>query len=77
VCGYYDLLEAEFSSLTGAQFHERCPDQRSTHRNGNHQPLLTTQVDDHTLAIPRILQGSFFSNWLETRRRVDTASTPL
>ncbi|QPN56374.1 hypothetical protein I1E95_15060 [Synechococcus sp. CBW1107] len=28
--GFQDLLEAEVSALTGAQLHERCPDQRST-----------------------------------------------
>ncbi len=27
--GFQDLLEAEVSALTGAQLHERCPDQRS------------------------------------------------
>ncbi len=32
--GFQDLLEAEVSAFTGAQLHERCPDQRSTHRNG-------------------------------------------
>ena len=50
--GFQDLLEAEVSALTGAQLHERCPDQRSTHRNGYRQRLLTTQVGDLTLAIP-------------------------
>ena len=33
--GLQELLEAEVSALTGAQLHERCPDQRSTHRNAN------------------------------------------
>jgi len=46
------MLEAEVSALTGAQLHERCPDQRSTHRNGYRERLLTTQVGDLTLAIP-------------------------
>ena len=32
--GFQDLLEAEVCVLTGAQLHERCPDQRSTQRNG-------------------------------------------
>jgi len=32
--GLQEQLEAEVSALTGAQLHERCPDQRSTHRNG-------------------------------------------
>lgn len=35
--------------------------------------MLTTQVGDVTLAIPKLRQGSFFPNWLEPRRRVDKA----
>ena len=46
--GFQELLEAEVSALTGAQLHERCPDQRATHL----RRLLTTQVGDQTLAIP-------------------------
>ena len=46
--GFQQLLEAEVSALTGAQLHERCPDQRATHL----RRLLTTQVGDQTLAIP-------------------------
>jgi putative transposase len=42
--GLQELLEAEVSALTGAQLHERCPDQRSTHRNGYRRRLLTSQV---------------------------------
>jgi transposase-like protein len=57
--GFQELLEAEVSALTGAQLHERCPDQRSTHRNGYRQRVLTTQVGDLTLAIPKLRQGSF------------------
>lgn len=71
--GFKDLLEAEVSALTGAQLHERCPDQRSTHRNGYRQRLLTTQVGDLSLAIPKLRQGSFFPSWLKPRRRVDKA----
>jgi hypothetical protein len=47
--------------------------ERSTHRNGYRERLLTTQVGDLTLAIPKLRQGSFFPNWLEPRRRVDKA----
>jgi putative transposase len=71
--GFQDLLEAEASALTGAQLHERCPEQQSTHRNGYRERLLTTQVGDLTLAIPRLRQGSNFPNWLELHRRVDKA----
>ena len=50
--GFQDLLEAEVSALTGAQLHERRPDQRSTHRSGYRRRLLATQVGVLTLAIP-------------------------
>ena len=71
--GFQDLLEFEVSALIGAQLHERCPDQHSTHRNGYRRRLLTTQVVDLTLAIPKLRHGSFFPDWLEPRRRVDKA----
>jgi putative transposase len=71
--GFHDLLEAEVSAAIGAQLHERRPEERSTHRNGYRERVLTTQVGDLTLAIPKLRQGSFFPNWLEPRRRVDKA----
>jgi transposase-like protein len=71
--GFQQLLEAEVSALTGAQLHERCPDQRSTHRNGHRRRLLTIQVCDTTLAIPKLRRCSFSPNWLGPRRRVDKA----
>ena len=48
------LLDAGVSALTRAQLHERCPDQRSTHRNGYRRRLLTTQVGDLILTIPKL-----------------------
>lgn len=71
--GFQDLLEAEVSAAIGAQLHERRPNDRATHRNGYRERVLTTQVGDLTLAIPKLRQGSFFPNWLEPRRRVDKA----
>ena len=71
--GFQDLLEAEVSAAIGAQLHERRPDERATHRNGYRERLLTTQVGDLILAIPKLRKGSFFPNWLEPRRRVDKA----
>ena len=50
--GFQDLLEAEVSAAIGAARHERCPDERATHRNGYRQRLLTTRVGDLSLAIP-------------------------
>ena len=49
--GFPDLLEAEVSAAIDATRHERCPDERTTHRNGYRQRLLTTQVGDLSLAI--------------------------
>jgi putative transposase len=71
--GFQDLLDAGVSADVGAQLHQRCPDERATHRNGYRERVLTTQVGDLTLAIPKLRQGSFFPNWLEPRRRVDKA----
>ena len=59
--GFQDLLEAEVSALTGAQLHERCPDHRSTHRNGYRE---------------RLRQGSFFPSWLEPRRHLQIRGEP-
>jgi putative transposase len=79
--GFQDLLEAVgeafsegvVSAAIAATRHELCPDERSTHRNGYRQRLLTTRVGDLSLAIPKLRQGSFFPSWLEPRRRVDKA----
>ena len=60
--GLQELLEAEVSALTGAKLHERCPDQRFTHRNGYRRRLLTTQVGDLTLAIPLDRRSSACGN---------------
>ena len=58
--GFQDLLEAVgeafsegvVSAAIGATRLERCPDERSTHRNSYRQWLLTTQAGDISLAIP-------------------------
>ena len=71
--GFQDLLEAGVTAAVCAQLHQRCPDDRATHRNGYRERLLTTQMGDISLAIPKLRQGSFFPNWLEPRRRVDKA----
>jgi transposase-like protein len=71
--GFQALLEAGLSDAVGAQLHQRCHDERVTHRNGYRERVLTTQVGDLTLAIPKLRQGTFFPNWLEPRRRVDKA----
>jgi hypothetical protein len=50
--GFQDLLEAKISALTASQPNERCSDQRSSHREGYRQPLLTT---NHDLAIKGLM----------------------
>ena len=52
--GFQDLLKAKVSAAIGAARHERCRDERSTHRNSYRRRLLTTQVGDLTLAIPKL-----------------------
>jgi putative transposase len=52
--GFQGLLEAEVSSVIGAQRPEHCPEERAPHRNGSRERLLTTQVGDLSLAIPRL-----------------------
>ena len=42
--GFQDLLEAEVSAAIGARRHERCPDERSTHRNGYSQRHSKSEV---------------------------------
>ncbi len=70
--GFQGLLEAEVSAAIGAQRYERCPEERSTHRNGYRERVLTTQVGDLSLAIPRLLQGSFIpTNLAGATCRVD------
>jgi hypothetical protein len=71
--GFQDLLKAEVSAAIGAARHERCPDERSTHRNDYIRWLLTTQVGDLSLAIQKLREGTFFPDWLEPRQRVDKA----
>jgi transposase-like protein len=71
--GFQDLLEAEVSATIGATRNERCPDERSTHRDGYRQRLLTTQLVDLSLAIPKLRQGSFFPDWLDPRHRMAKA----
>jgi putative transposase len=64
--GFQDLLEAVgeafsegiVSAAIGATRHERCPDERSTHRNGYLQPLLTTQVTEAGQLLPRLARAS-------------------
>jgi len=58
--------------VLGAERHERT-DERLGYRNGSRPRLLTTQVGDIPLSIPKLRSGSFFPTILEPRRRIDQA----
>src|SRR5579884_561253 len=69
---YQALIEAELSSIIGAEPHERT-ETRLAHRNGHRPRVLTTTAGDLELQIPKLRVGSFFPSLLERRRRVDQA----
>ncbi len=58
--------------MLGADRHERS-EERCGYRNGSRLRLLTTQVGDIPLSIPKLRAGSFFRTILEPRRRIDQA----
>lgn len=67
---YQALIEAELTSVIGADRHERS-DARVTQRNGHRPKTITTTAGDLELRIPKLRTGSFFPSLLERRRRVD------
>ena len=66
------LIELEVAAVLGAERHERT-EERCGYRNGSRPRLLTTQVGDLPLSIPKLRSGSFFPTILEPRRRIDQA----
>ena len=70
--GLQQLIELEVAAVLGADRHERT-DERLGYRNGYRPRLLTTQVGDIDLRIPKLRSGSFLPSILEPRRRVDQA----
>jgi putative transposase len=70
--GLQQLIELEVAAVLGADRHERSED-RLGYRNGYRPRLLTTQVGDIDLRIPKLRSGSFLPSILEPRRRVDQA----
>ncbi len=66
------LIEAELTSVIGAEPHERT-DARTAQRNGHRPRTLSTTAGDLQLRIPKLRTGSFFPSLLERRRRVDQA----
>jgi putative transposase len=69
---YQALIEAELTSVIGAEPHERT-DARTGQRNGHRPRVLSTTAGDLELRIPKLRVGSFFPSLLERRRRVDQA----
>ncbi len=69
---YQALIEAELTSVIGAEPHERT-DARVAQRNGHRARTLSTTAGDLELRIPKLRTGSFFPSLLERRRRVDQA----
>ncbi len=69
---YQALIEAELTSVIGAEPHERT-DNRLAQRNGHRPRTLSTTAGDLELRIPKLRAGSFFPSLLERRRRVDQA----
>jgi putative transposase len=70
--GLQQLIELEVAAVLGAERYERSED-RLGHRNGYRPRVLTTQVGDIDLQIPKLRSGSFLPSILEPRRRVDQA----
>lgn len=58
--------------MLGAERHERT-DERLGYRNGSRPRLLTTQVGDVPLSIPKLRAGLFFQTILVPRLRIDQA----
>ena len=67
---YQALIEAELTSVIGAEPHER-PDARTAQRNGHRPRTLSTTAGDLELRIPKLRTGTILPALLERRRRVD------
>jgi putative transposase len=66
------LMEAEVTSLVGAERHERSED-RTAYRNGTRLRTWDTRVGTVDLAIPKVRPGSYFPSLLQPRRRAEQA----
>src|ERR1700712_2464477 len=68
-----ELMDLEVSELIGAQFGERRPEDRATHRNGYRARRWDTRAGEIELQIPKIRQGSYFPSFLQPRKRSEQA----
>ncbi|KAF0833969.1 IS256 family transposase [Ornithinibacter aureus] len=62
------LLSAQADSVCGAEYGTRSQD-RTNSRNGYRHRDLDTRAGTIDVAIPKLREGSFFPDWLLTRRR--------
>ena len=67
--GLQQLIELEVAAVLGADRHERS-EERLGYCNGYRPRVLTTQVGDIDLQIPKMRSGSFLPSILEPHRRV-------
>jgi putative transposase len=58
------LMESEVSVLVGAEFGERRPDGRVTHRDGYRLRRWDTGAGEIELQIPKLRRGSYFPSFL-------------
>jgi putative transposase len=67
------LMSAYADAACGAEFGSRSPDQMNR-RNGYRQREWDTRAGTIELAIPKLLEGSYFPDWLlERRKRAELA----
>ena len=62
------LMSAEADAVCGAGYGQRSPE-RSNSRNGYRVREWDTRAGTVELAIPKLRTGSYFPDWLLTRRR--------
>lgn len=70
--GMQQLMELEIAAVLVVECYKLI-ENRLGHRNGYRPPVLTTQVRDVDLKIPKLRSGSFLPSILEPRRCLDQA----
>jgi len=68
----HELMEAEVTAMVEAGPYERTAE-RTTQRNGHRSRRWDIRVATLELQIPRLRTGSYFSSWLEPRKRSEQA----
>jgi len=70
--GLQALIETEFTGVVGAGRYERT-DTRTGERNGHRPRLVSTAAGDLHIGIPKLREGTFRTELLAPRRRIDQA----